>query len=134
MAPWKVRLLQLFVTRYRPLLCNDPGNRFLFTARSGPQHIAPGLAAERCKRLIWERLGLAVHMHLWRKIMASYLLATTQNVQLVEDLLGHVRGSKSTELYAELQTKWAAARLDRLVEELIAKTAWTGPGTRPRRR
>jgi transcriptional regulator with XRE-family HTH domain len=126
LKPWKVRLLRLFLIYYRPVLCADSENRYLFPARENDGHISPGTLAKRSNALIKERLGHTVNMHLWRKIMGCFLLASTENMELVEDLLGHVRGSKATALYAEFKASLAADKLDALLEELVESASEGG--------
>lgn len=131
----KLKLLELHLQHYRPVLCTDPGNRYMFPGEKPGRHKSLGRLAAQLSDLVFDRLGVRVHTHLWRKILGSYLLATTGDVAMVECLLGHERGSKVTAVYAELQTKWAAAKLDALLEEQLQQVRRNSrpprrPGTR----
>jgi site-specific recombinase XerC len=57
-----------------------------------------------------------MNLHLWRHLMGAKLLEEHEDIGLVEELLGHVPGSRATRRYVELKTAWAAKRLDRITD------------------
>lgn len=132
LAPWKVELLRLHLRHYRPLLTTDNANPHLFPGARPGTHKTLGAVSRRCCAFVRDWLGCTINMHLWRKLMGGYLLLQTRNMELVETLLGHSRGSRATKVYVEMQTRWAAAELDTHVTRLIDQST---PSTlRPKRR
>ena len=118
LKPWKVHLIRTYLKHYRPLLC-EPGNPYLFPAKTGMGHKGgENFAAVVCTR-IHERAGVEVNLHLFRHLMGTILLQVNpENYAIVERLLGHAAGSKATKRYAELAVKWAAAHADGVVDDL----------------
>lgn len=118
LAPWKIRLIKLYLKYYQPLLC-ERGNPYLFPAAEGMGHKSPeNFAAIVCGR-IRERAGVEVNLHLFRHLMGAILLEENpENYPIVERLLGHVAGSRATRRYAELATRWAAAHADGVLDKL----------------
>jgi site-specific recombinase XerD len=62
-----------------------------------------------------------MNLHLWRHVMGAKLLEEHEDMHFVEELLGHVPGSRATRRYAELKTKWAAKRLDGITDQARAR-------------
>jgi site-specific recombinase XerD len=54
--------------------------------------------------------------------MGGYLLLQTNDMKLVADLLGHVEGSRATQVYVEMKSGWAAQALDDHVSRLAERT------------
>jgi hypothetical protein len=48
--------------------------------------------------------------------MGAALLEEHKDVHLVEELLGHVPGSRATRRYVELKAKWSAQALDEITD------------------
>lgn len=118
--PWKVKLLKAYVQHYLPVLRSDPTNIYLFPGNKPREHKTYGAVSRQCQKLVKDWTGYTVNVHLWRKLMGGYLLMETLNMELVEDLLGHARGSKATNVYAEMKAAWASAELGTHVTKLAA--------------
>lgn len=118
LAPWKVRLIKLYLRYYRPLLC-ERGNPYLFPAAAGMGHKGgENFSAVVCDR-IRERAGVEMNLHLFRHLMGTILLQQNpENTAIVERLLGQVAGSRSTRRYAELASRWASAYADGVLDAL----------------
>lgn len=117
--PDRVRMIHVFVDVYRPLLTERPGNRCLFPPRKGRRaetgaHRDPNSLARSITKLVWDDLGLTVNVHLFRAIAALVLYRYTDgNRHIVEDVLGHTRGSRATNKYLEIAHAWASDQLQR---------------------
>ena len=122
LAPHKTRMLEAYIKYYLPVLSNDPTNTYLFPGDKPGTHKTYGAVGRQCKKMVKERTGHTVNMHLWRKLMGGYLLMKTKNMELVEGLLGHVHGSGATSVYAEMQSSWASAELDKHIAKLVTST------------
>jgi len=120
LVAWKTQLLEIYIKHYLPVLRNDPANPYLFPGLKDGEPKSYSAVSRQCGRLIKVWTGHTVNMHLWRKLMGGYLLAQTKNMELVEDLLGHVRGSDATKVYTEMQSAWAVAELDVHVSRLMS--------------
>ena len=114
--PWKWSLITLYYDRYRPLLAASKGSPFLFPGRTRRGQKTAGKLADAVARFVKRRAGLVMNLHLYRHVLGAKLLEETNDVRLVEELLGHVPGSNATQRYVELKTKWAAARLDGITD------------------
>lgn len=119
LAPWKMAVIELYVAHYRSLLANGPKDRWMFPGDKPSRGKSRGALASQSRELLFDKLGVRINFHLWRKIMASWLLQETRDPNLVGGLLGHVDGSRVTLLYAEFQSAWSAAALDATVERLL---------------
>ena len=119
LAPWKIGLIELYVTHYRPILANGPTDIWLFPGDSPARGKSRGALAALSRQVLLQHLGVHVNFHLWRKIVASWLLQETRDPLLVAGLLTHADGSRITRLYAEFQSSWSAAALDQTVERLL---------------
>jgi len=114
--PWKWALIAVYHAHYRPLLPGADASTFLFPGNTRRGHKTAGKLAEAIARFVKRRAGLVMNLHLYRHVLGAKLLEETQDIRLVEELLGHVPGSAATQRYVELKTKWAAARLDRVTD------------------
>ena len=114
---WKWRLIELYWKHYRPLLCGADKSTYLFPGNTPSGHKTSQKLADAITNLVRKRTGLVMNLHLWRHVMGAKLLEEHEDMHLVEELLGHVPGSRATRRYAELKTKWAARRLDGITEQ-----------------
>jgi len=69
---WVVRILDLYVERYRPILLDGP-NRHLFPGKNGRAKGVGGLS-KRVSEVVHQRTGLAVNPHLVRHLGAKLFL------------------------------------------------------------
>ena len=121
LSAWKVELIRTFILYYRPVLAEDDRlNPHLFPGRIPGQPTTRLGADVRARVYTW--LGQTVNPHLWRKLMGGYLLLQTNDMKLVADLLGHVEGSRATQVYVEMKSGWAAQALDDHVSRLAERT------------
>jgi hypothetical protein len=114
---WKWRLIELYWKHYRPLLSGSDRSAYLFPGTTASGHKTAQKLADAITNLVRKRTGLVMNLHLWRHVMGAKLLEEHEDMHLVEELLGHVPGSRATRRYAELKTKWAAKRLDSLTDK-----------------
>jgi Phage integrase family len=114
---WKWRLIETYWKHYRPLLCGADKSTYLFPGNTPSGHKTSQKLADAITNLVRKRTGLVMNLHLWRHVMGAMLLEEHEDMRLVEELLGHVPGSRATRRYAELKTKWAAKRLDGITEQ-----------------
>jgi hypothetical protein len=114
---WKWRLIELYWKHYRPLLSGADRSTYLFPGNTTSGHKTGQKLADAITNLVRNRTGLVMNLHLWRHVMGAKLLEEHEDMHLVEELLGHVPGSRATRRYAELKTKWAARRLDGITDQ-----------------
>jgi hypothetical protein len=114
---WKWRLIELYWRHYRPLLSGADRSTYLFPGNTASGHKIGQKLADAITNLVRKRTGLVMNLHLWRHVMGAKLLEEHEDMHLVEELLGHVPGSRATRRYAELKTKWAAKRLDGITDQ-----------------
>ena len=124
LSPWKLRLLRLHLKHYRPTL-GDQSNPYLFPGRrlgNRDGFRSPQCVAENLQKLIWTELGLKIRTHLWRKIMAGFLMNETEDERAVRELLGQSPNSPSTHRYVQqLKSLWASRRVDRALTDLVGE-------------
>lgn len=118
LEPWKVKFLDTYVQHYLPLLRTEPTNIYLFPGDKPSEHKTYGAVSRQCTKIVKDWTGHTVNVHLWRKLMGGFLLMKTRQMELVENLLGHAKGSKATDVYAEMKTSWAAAELSKHITNL----------------
>jgi hypothetical protein len=111
---WKWSLLDLYWRLYRPILPGADRSSYLFPGKTG--HKAFPCLARSIVQFVKRRTGLVMNLHLWRHLMGAALLEEHKDVHLVEELLGHVPGSRATRRYVELKAKWSARALDAITD------------------
>lgn len=115
-----VRLLELYLKKFRPLLVTD-GSSYLFPARKGGAK-TPAQLAEQIKRDIKTGAGLTVNAHLFRHLCAYlYLKAHPGEYETVRLLLGHTSLAITVRAYCGLERSDAVRRYDSLID------AYRGP-------
>ena len=109
------RLLDLYVTRFRPLLATEP-SAFLFPARQGGTKPPAQLAAQ-IKRTIRQETGLDLNVHLFRHLAAMlFLRAHPGEYETVRLLLGHKSLNTTVRIYCGLEQSDAMRRYDGLLD------------------
>lgn len=115
LPPDIVRLLELYLQKFRPLLVTD-GSSYLFPARKGGAKTPAQLAAQ-IKRAIKIGTGLIVNVHLFRHVCAFlYLKAHPGEYETVRLLLGHTTLSVTVRAYCGLERSDAVRRYDSLID------------------
>jgi integrase len=99
LPPPAVRLLDLFIAKYRPLLIHEP-SLYLFPARNGGPRLRQTLWATITK-LTRRYVGVAVSPHQFRHLAADfYLRARPGECEVVRRFLGHRSINTTTGSYA----------------------------------
>jgi integrase len=110
-----VRLLELYLKKFRPLLVTD-GSRYVFPARKGGAK-TPAQMAEQIKRTIKIDAGLTMNLHLFRHLCAYlYLKAHPGEYETVRLLLGHSSLAVTVRAYCGLERSDAVRRYDSLID------------------
>jgi integrase len=110
-----VRLLDLYLKKFRPLLVTD-GSSYLFPARQGGEK-TPAQLAEQIKRAIEIGTGLTMNVHLFRHACAFlYLKAHPGEYETVRLLLGHSSSAVTERAYCGLERDDAVRRYDNLID------------------
>jgi hypothetical protein len=113
---WKWKLLDLYWRHYRSELPGSDASSYLFPGKTATGHKAFPSLARSIVTFIKHRTGLVMNLHLWRHLMGAALLEEHKDIHLVEELLGHVPGSRATRRYVELKAKWSAQALDEIID------------------
>jgi len=115
LPPDVVRLLDLYVERFRPPLMTD-NSAFLFPARQGGAK-TPAQIAEQIQRAIRIGTGLAHNLHLFRHLAAFlYLKAHPGDYETVRLLLGHKDLATTVRSYCGFERSDAIRRYDKLID------------------
>jgi integrase len=109
------RLLDLYVTRFRPLLASGP-SAFLFPARQGGAK-PPGQLAGQIQRAVKQEIGLQLNVHLFRHLAAKlFLAAHPGEYETVRLLLGHKSLVTTVRIYCGLEQSDAMRRYDAVLD------------------
>src|SRR5262249_34867663 len=115
LPPDVVRLRDLYVARFRPLLTTD-NSGFLFPARKGGAKTPAQLAAQ-IKRAIKLGTGLTLNLHAFRHLAAYlFLKAHPGEYETVRLLLGHKSLTTTVQFYCGLEQSDAIRRYDALID------------------
>jgi integrase len=105
------RLLETYVTRFRPLLAKQP-SAFLFPARQGGSK-PPHQLGMQIRRVVQQELGLQLNIHLFRHLAAKlFLAAQPGEYETVRLLLGHKSLATTVRSYCGLEQSDAMRRYD----------------------
>jgi integrase len=116
-------LIDLYLTRYRPLLLNQPSS-CLFPGRDCTKPKAIQTLYGQIVKCLKRRCGLEVHPHLFRHIAAkSYLDANPGAYGLIRLVLGHKSVETTTRFYCGLETPAAMRHFDEHVLKLREQAA-----------
>jgi integrase len=109
------RLLDLYVTRYRPVLAQAPPS-CLFPARQGGAKPPAQLGAQ-IQRLIRQETGFKLNIHLFRHLAAKlFLRAHPGEYETVRLLLGHKSLLTTVRSYCGLEQADAMRRYDQVLK------------------
>jgi integrase len=115
LPPDVVRILELYLEKFRPLLVTD-GSSSVFPARQGGAK-TPAQLADQIKRSIQKGIGLTVNAHLFRHVCAFlYLKAHPGDYETVRLLLGHKSLATTVRAYCGLERSDAVRRYDSLID------------------
>ena len=116
---WKMMLLSIYRTHYRPLL-GDVGNSFLFPRQGEDKPMRAAPFSGLISRVVARETGLAMNPHLWRHLATKLLLDEDPRYRdTVSRLLGH-HGVGRRE-YGGVSQDQAAAALETAVDRIRAR-------------
>lgn len=102
LAPSSAELLELYCTKYRPLLLKEP-RPDLFISQSGSQK-GPSALSKQWAAFIARETGIEFHAHLIRHVMAFlYLKMHPGDYVTVQRLLGHKSLETTIRFYDEFE-------------------------------
>ena len=78
-----------------------------------------GKLGETASKVIEKETGLKVNMHLWRSIIALFILAQTGDQDRAKRILGHSPTSKTIEKYVEITDQWESEKLMEMIHREI---------------
>ncbi len=115
------QLIRLYCSRYRPLL--DPGGSpFLFCSTAPDRPKGKGAFSTTLKRLIFQRLGLTVHPHLFRHLVHLVVLRRFPGAYaMVARVLGHRSITTTMQNYAHFDSEIAMRAYQNLVDGLKSR-------------
>jgi integrase len=117
LPPAAVRLLDLYLLKYRPLLVSKP-SPWLFPADDGGPK-KPAVMSAAIQRLMRERLGFAINPHSFRHVAAKlYLSAHPGDYDTVQRILGHKNRDTTVTYYCELEAEEAFKHFDAVLLQL----------------
>src|ERR1700722_194494 len=116
LSPRTLRLLDLYVKTYRPLLLKKEPSSKLFVSWTGRQKTPADLGAQ-IPKFIRTRLGLDVNLHLFRHLAGYvYLSAHPGEYETVRQLLGHKSLKTTIDFYTGLEHAQSFRRYDEILE------------------
>jgi site-specific recombinase XerD len=111
-----LRLLDLYLKTYRPLLLKGKQSSKLFVSWSGRQKTPAELGAQ-IPKLIRDRLGLDVNVHLFRHLAGYiHLRSHPGEYEVVRQLLGHKSLQTTIGFYTGLEHAQSFRRYDEILE------------------
>jgi site-specific recombinase XerD len=111
-----LRLLDLYLKTYRPLLLKGKRSSKLFVSWSGRQKTPAELGAQ-IPKLIRDRLDLDVNVHLFRHLAGYvYLSEHPGEYEVVRQLLGHKSLQTTIDFYTGLEHAESFRRYDEILE------------------
>ena len=117
LPPKLCALLEVYQTRYVPLLCSAPTD-LLFPNEKGKIRDL-GTAGTTMCRFVRSETGLVINPHLFRHLaVTSYLHHHPEDLETARRILGHKNISTTMRHYAYLRTPDAFHRLSVLIERL----------------
>jgi hypothetical protein len=104
LSPRTAKLLDLYLTKYRPVLIKTPCN-WLFPALNGGRKRASVMSADM-QKLMLRYIGFAINPHCYRHVAAKlYLTAHPGRYTDVQMLLGHNRVQTTIDYYCEIEAE-----------------------------
>ena len=111
------RMLELYLTKYRPLLTDKPSS-WLFPATDGGPKRASVMSAD-IQTLMQNRIGFRVNPHSFRHVAAKlYLSAEPGKYEIVQHFLGHKSRETTVKYYCELEAEEAFKHFDAVLLKL----------------
>jgi len=118
-----VKLLDLYLKKYRPLLVDAPCP-WLFPAANGQQKRSSAMSGD-IQRLMREHIGFAINPHSFRHVAARlFLTAHPGRYSTVQLLLGHRKLETTVKYYTEIEAEEAFKHFDAMLlglEEMPAE-------------
>ena len=119
LAEGTVRLLDIYRSRYRPLLC-PVDNPWLFPNHLGGRRCTVTFSTAISKFILREA-GLKMNAHLFRSLAVKLHHAQhPEDIETPRQLLGHKTSATTLNAYAELRTDAANKRYDETLAKLLA--------------
>jgi hypothetical protein len=111
LPPRTAKLLDLYLSKYRPVLIKTPSN-WLFPAPGGRPKRSSVMSADM-QKLMRRHLGFAINPHSYRHVAAKlYLTAHPGRYTDVQMLLGHNRVQTTIDYYCEIEAEAAFGHFD----------------------
>ena len=115
-----VRLLNLYLSTYRPVLVTKPGESWLFPGVAAGHKHAVSLSGQVCKAIA-RYAGLTMNVHLFRHLAAKIFLDEHPGeYETVRQLLGHKNIQTTITFYCAFDTARAIKRHDEIVLKLAS--------------
>lgn len=109
-----VKLLELYLSKYRPALINGPCD-WLFPAKDGG-HKQPSVMSSDIQKLMRNELGFSINPHSFRHLAAKlYLTAHPGRYADVQLLLGHRQLKTTVSYYVDLEAQEAFKHFDTVI-------------------
>ena len=100
------KLVRLYITKYRPLLVNQP-SEWLFPGRDGNPKNPTGLSLQ-ISRTIQRHTGLDVNIHLFRHLVGKFHLGRHPgDYETIRQVLGHASIETTTQAYTQFEARSA---------------------------
>jgi integrase len=116
-----VPLLQEYLKKYRPKLCNGHENEYVFPNPNGG-HIDPRVIQRIVDTNTFETLGKHMTPHLIRDCVAYYILKyRPEEYHMVSLLLGHADVKTTLRIYGHYTAQDAGLRFDKMIQDLDAE-------------
>lgn len=90
----------------------DPGEKALFTSRTGKRISNSSIQQRLKKRALQQGVGISLHPHMLRHSFASHILESSRDLRAVQELLGHANLS-TTQIYTHLDFQHLAGVYDK---------------------
>ena len=118
------RLINLYLTTYRPLLDN-PDSPWLFSGQKPDTPKCAETLRQQIKTVLWKRCGLDFTPHTFRHAAGKIVLDLNPGAHgQVQRLLGHKRLSTTMQFYTGTERKAALAHYDAQIMQLRGKAGW----------
>ncbi|MGG5812485.1 tyrosine-type recombinase/integrase [Falsiroseomonas sp. CW058] len=119
LPPETVRLVEIYLATYQPLLCAGGGSAWLFPRRDGEGRKSDDALRDLIQDTIRKRCGLEVHPHLFRHIAGKLTLDAQPGAYgQVRQILGHRSVDTTATYYAGMEGKAALRHYDEHVLRL----------------
>ncbi|WP_417796543.1 tyrosine-type recombinase/integrase [Terasakiella pusilla] len=119
LSDWSADILKSYLTKYRSVLENADNSTALFPGNDPNGRKNIGKLGETASKVIEKETGLKVNMHLWRSIIALFILAQTGDQDRAKRILGHSPNSKTIEKYVEITDQWESEKLMEMIRREI---------------